>query len=727
MNKEQIIGLIENYRGDEKMLKELPRILKAILGDINEEIVAAIVDDLSSTDPKKALSAKQGKVLKELLDEKMSNPEVAGTAGQILQLDENGDPEWVEAAGVGATYDSAMSDSSTNAIQNKTVKKYVDDNFARQDGSYSALRVGTAENLVGRGSVPASFLFRTSGGSADIGTGNAKITKLYGKTLVWNQLVDAANNVSINIGVEYNGITVDYDNATGKYRVHGTATANYDRSIVEYQNTAGHSYLLDAQGLPTGSAGNVKCYANTGAGNELYNGDIKQSIITAALSRIYVFIASGQTVDFYFNINIFDLTLMNFAGVTTAAEFKSLFPLDYYAYNAGGVLPFAAGNLVTTGLNQWDEEWELGAISGATGQNVNSSTYIRSKNYIPIFPSTTYYVRSATTLECRMRFYDADKNYLGESTIIETDSNQTFTTPAGAYYMRFYMVDEYGTTYNHDICINLSWSGYHNGEYEPSEKHTVVVDAAGWLDTDGNLIFPYGGMHGTGSAADWAKPDADGYFHKGTRVFGRVNLGDLTYLYNAEGFFEARATPITGAKAVTNNTDIANIICSKYPTLAAADIYYGTSGNGIGFENTATPSVCIRDANAGTDAATFKTAMDGVYLYFELATPVEKELATPVAATYYVNDFGTEAWEPANDDEPYTTPCKVEIAYAMNAVDTIRNLPKNYISKDSFDNFCAELADKLGTAIDKTISIEATYDSETQEYDYSISITDNES
>ena len=35
----------------------------------------------------------------------------------------------------------------------------------------------------------------------------------------------------------------------------------------------------------------------------------------------------------------------------------------------------------------------------------------------------------------------------------------------------------YGTTYNNDICINLSWDGERDGEYEPYIKHTYALDS----------------------------------------------------------------------------------------------------------------------------------------------------------------------------------------------------------------------------------------------------------
>ena len=65
-------------------------------------------------------------VLQDLEGRKLDAPQNEGSVGQVPQLAENGKLDWVTPL-AGSTPDSTMSDSSTNAIQNKIVKKYVDD------------------------------------------------------------------------------------------------------------------------------------------------------------------------------------------------------------------------------------------------------------------------------------------------------------------------------------------------------------------------------------------------------------------------------------------------------------------------------------------------------------------------------------------------------------------------------------------------------------------------
>ena len=66
------------------------------------------------------------------VDLKIDSPSVPGVTGQVLQLDSNGEPEWVTPS-AGTTPDSQMSDGSTNAVQNKVIKEYIDGEIGSLD------------------------------------------------------------------------------------------------------------------------------------------------------------------------------------------------------------------------------------------------------------------------------------------------------------------------------------------------------------------------------------------------------------------------------------------------------------------------------------------------------------------------------------------------------------------------------------------------------------------
>jgi len=106
---------------------------------------------------------------------------------------------------------------------------------------------------------------------------------------------------------------------------------------------------------------------------------------------------------------------------------------------------------------------------------------------------------------------------------------------------------------------------------------------------------------------------------------GRVDLGTLDYTYGTTN--EIFYATISGAN-IPDTTDwtVRNMLCNKYDFVGRGyynpnyvfdkSFYADRHYNKVGF----------KDSNY-TDATTFKTAMSGVYLYYELATPVETDIS----------------------------------------------------------------------------------------------------
>lgn len=108
-------------------------------------------------------------------------------------------------------------------------------------------------------------------------------------------------------------------------------------------------------------------------------------------------------------------------------------------------------------------------------------------------------------------------------------------------------------------------------------------------------------------------------------------------------------------------------MCARYKTDTATNVYNNVNNKSISIANSNTDELLrVRDEQI-TSQTDFQTAMNGVMLYYELATPVEVELATPVYAKYLVDKDGTEEVSPANGTTPYTTIANLSILYAMDA------------------------------------------------------------
>ena len=247
-----------------------------------------------------------------------------------------------------------------------------------------------------------------------------------------------------------------------------------------------------------------------------------------------------------------------------------------------------------TGINVWDEEWEQGNISDQTGENIPQSNIIRSKNYIPVKPSTTYY----STMQAGGIFlYGANKQYLGS---LYPGFPTNFTTPNNCYFIRFRETGAYGNTYNHDISINYpstdhDYHAYQGSTYTTSLGQTVY---GGTLDMVSGVL---------------------------TVTHAIVDLSSLSWTYDGSvPRFYSYGIQNT-VKAPSLNSEIADIICTQYISTSLdgdVSLYGGLNGS---VAVSTGKVIFIRD-EAYTSASTFKDAMEGVMLCYALATPVEYQL-----------------------------------------------------------------------------------------------------
>lgn len=310
----------------------------------------------------------------------------------------------------------------------------------------------------------------------------------------------------------------------------------------------------------------------------------------------------------------------------------------------------------TVGFNQWDEQWELGSISYADGTNVESVNQIRSKNYIPILEGYDYYWNRYGYVRC----YDAQKRYIG-GLLPATDNGwsdggviKVSAFPANTAYIRFWVSSTYGTSYKNDICINLSHTAYKNGTYSPYRTFTRQLPDLGVMRSAGEAFDE---IRFNSEAQKWEKV---------TRI-GEVDLGSLTWTADVVG---DKVGFVVRNKVVNPPADFyskVNMLCAELTTVTQ-------SGN----TQYANDKVIFANVNGWlqaadhryTDATSFKSAMQGVMLYYELAEPIIKELDWPADTNldYAVEDFGTEEAISSMPSAPFSA----DIIYPFNAVDTIR-------------------------------------------------------
>ena len=527
------------------------------------------------------------------------------------------------------------------------------DDIAKAKGSFPELFAGFAGNLVdtrSAGTHQGPFAFRQSGGDRV-----NYMRKILGKTEAFNQLFDKS---LLYASQTYRGVTAAGNIDTGAITFSGTATGNEQFNLTaasQVKMVVGHKYLLRGATADTPYLRLADQTAVFDTGNGMIwtcNRDNTAVILSCA-------IVSGRTYSGTIYVKIVDLTLMYGAGnePATVAEFEALHPLGYYS-PASKLINNAATGLETTGFNQWDEEWMLGGYLTTTGKYNAWTDRICSKNPIAVLPNTQYYSKATNAT---IFLYDAEMNFLGTS----SGTSTSFSTPSNCHYIH---LTYYGaTTYNHDICINLS-DASRNGTYEPYWERDIVLglDNLACHDENNNAVV-VNGLDGVGTAQDEAVVE-NGMVTKIIKKFKEIDLGDFNWTYD-NGIMNTDAVIndvyVHGANSLPNAV-CANFIAGRYNSLANKEFAIGDNGANI-------KRIYVMDS-AYTDAATFKAAVTGVKLRYELATPKVLTLDNPIPALIEVDNLGTEKRLPEDTADNPQAPFECDSNYSISTANLVRKL-----------------------------------------------------
>lgn len=223
----------------------------------------------------------------------------------------------------------------------------------------------------------------------------------------------------------------------------------------------------------------------------------------------------------------------------------------------------------------------------------------------------------------------------GEWVVIVTDSNEntqqygntavdnaiTFVIPNGTYNARlFFNV----TNTNVDFMLNngstaLPYQPYFTG-IRDSAVTSVVANSTLNIPASIQALTGYGwGINDT--CYNYIDFNAKKFIQK----VGRVDLGSLNWSYITLGSSNVFTASISNFKSA-EYSNLPNILCSLYQVITRQQM----EGGSIDFSvcvSGGTPQPLIANSNY-SEAATFKNAMNGVYLYYELATPVETDISS---------------------------------------------------------------------------------------------------
>ena len=240
---------------------------------------------------------------------------------------------------------------------------------------------------------------------------------------------------------------------------------------------------------------------------------------------------------------------------------------------------------------------------------------------IKVNPSTTYYFNSGDEeiLGVGVGFYTVDGTYIDNNYQYRSG---TFTTPVNCYWATFVLLPQVTGEVVKFTHPRFNYSdAARNGEYEPYR----IVDAIEWTTQT---------LRAAGSVADMLYRD-----HVDVKV-GAVDLGTLTWTKNANyGYYTAGVASLIKRPAnvyTTPNIRVAGHTTSSWDTLNAG--------------GTATDRVAVYpfggEVAFSSDAATaadFKAAMDGVWLFYELAETTTQVISPTLPMTYRVEQGGSES------------------------------------------------------------------------------------
>ena len=484
------------------------------------------------------------------------------------------------------------------------------------------------------------FVYRqTANGEKPDEVGAAFISKIKGNTVAWNQMIkETITNIYYTFN---NGSNIVISDTPTTFNASDFGATNFGTIV-------GHKYYAKiTSNVDTGYFFLKNYYSVVSPFNTITSnsgGVIVTETAACPLCLGYSNVANGT---YKIDVKVIDLTLIYGAGnePETPEQFEADYerwfgkPLSYEEYDEGSLRPVLMQSVKTTGFNQWDEEWEVGYLQDGSPY---SGDNIRSKNFIRAFAGERYY----SNKRCFFSFYDANKNSLSTGTGSVCEGTP-ITAPSGTCYIRFFAERSYGTTYNHDICINIS-NPSKNGTYEPYEGHIAsipVTSAKGrLLDSNGNVVgnsvfvFP-DGLKKAGDVQD--EIFVDNGVVKAIKRVGSVDLGSLTWGTRGDIVF-ASSDNISDMKTGYEQ-GLSNILCAIYQR---TQNYAGSRVDQLPNKTISIrpqyKMLHVRDDSFNLDTQAFKSAMSGVLLYYELETP-QTYVLDPVQNPFIYKWFGIDA------------------------------------------------------------------------------------
>ena len=548
------------------------------------------------------------------------------------------------------------------------------ENCAVVDGYYEGMTVGNAEQLVSSVFVndEEPYLFRTAGGSADIGD-RAYIDEIVGGSLVWNQLIK-------------NGNFVDASNWERTSSSHMSYV--FQDNVVTCTGTDGQGYML-----------------------------LSQPVDSFSVDHVYLFrcscMANEDTTDLNFSMDNTSIANYRFGSISSLPAGQWIDLLTVFSYSTSPSTPglriaFSSNNRLPVGKSVSLKDVMLIDLTLMFGESI--ANYVLSlksaalsnavawvKRYIDL---DTYHEYDAGTIKSVEGLVSHDtvgfnvfdlasekakviSGYVYEivGTYTSLTLNGDTITPVNGKFTPESTGELIVAGGNSTTCIHLVWDGERDGEYEEYVKRSYPLD---------NLVT----LRGIPKLDSANKLYYDGDIYEPDGTVTR-NIGEITLNGSDEG---------TWGYNPTNNYFWIEILSSKLNyifskgslpsgfVIGFTNVYpyggYGISGDAVAANMQETKMYFYYRANTVTNKRylfvrdpSFETVESFISnlqahpqkLVFFLNDSTTEE-ATPYQSPQIVDDFGTEEFVttglvPVGHVTRYPTNLKAKLEMAPNSPD----------------------------------------------------------
>lgn len=307
--------------------------------------------------------------------------------------------------------------------------------------------------------------------------------------------------------------------------------------------------------------------------------------------------------------------------------------LNGYSY------PWPAGG----GKNKFNGTFLQGYWAYADGTWVNSPNWITTEK-IPCKASTSYTV-SADAKATRWQgfvWYDSNGDFISTDNLnSNVNIGLTKTSPSNAAYLIFNIAGYPGTNDTiapSDVTYFQLEEGSSSTAYAP---YSNICPISGWT---GANVYHSGADTSDATTYSITFPAAAGTVYGGTLDvttgeltvnWAMVDLGTLTWYTAASQRITRFRAPVIGIKQIGSPNVLGAIVCSSYATKTANQTYTGSLG--ISLQQNANDVYIYDPQKEAFSAADFKSAMSGVQLVYELATPQTYQL-TPTEVTLLLGE-----------------------------------------------------------------------------------------